>query len=106
MDEFVRLRVKAVRNNTCGRCSGGVTGYRILRERGPPLAGLFDRLQLASQCRHACDDVIRRATAEQRVEAEAATGGIYRELHVHDREKHVIPRPFGRMAIEAEPEVQ
>ena len=66
----------------------------------------IDRLEhLARPCRQACEDIVRRATADQRVEAEAAAGGIDCELDVHDREKHVIPRPFGGVAVEAEPEV-
>jgi hypothetical protein len=43
---------------------------------------------------------------DQPVDAKAAPGGIDRELNVHDRKKHVIPRPFAGMAVETEPEVQ
>src|SRR5262245_66126552 len=67
---------------------------------------LPNRTLLAGLRRQACDDVVRSATADQRVNAEAAAGGIDRELHMHNRKKHIVPRPFSGMAVEAKPEVQ
>ena len=62
--------------------------------------------ELARQRRQTRNRIVWRATADQFIEAEAAAGGIDRELHMYDRKKHVIPWPFGRMAVEAEPEMQ
>ena len=101
MNEFVRLRVKIVGNNTSGAVQQGRNPLPNGSEREPSLALLPDLLEhLTGQCHQPCERIAWRTTTDHRVETEAAASRIDRELHVHDREKHIIPRPFGGMCSE------